>query len=354
MTGGRAPWLAHLPGGPLWVLLAVMLCGSLPAHADTTCTAAATPLAFGSVGNLAGTAATSSMNVQITCATSGLQVLANVRVRLCLGVGSGSAAAAIVPLRQMVNTAGDALGFQLYADATLQSVVGLQPGAVPAPRDVQLSYQSPILGGIGTTTATLHARIPANQVPSAGSHASTFSGADVTLTYAFNEATVLNTAVMPDTCNSPAAKGTKKAVAAFPFAATATVLPQCGSYLTTDMDFGSVPGRLAAAIEQTAQLSLTCLRRTAYTVALDNGLYASNGVRRMRHATQPDAFIPYELYRDSARSQSWGAVTGVDTLAGIGTGATQQIVIYGRAPPTTGAMPAAGPYSDRVTVVISY
>jgi len=79
-------------------------------------------------------------------------------------------------------------------------------------------------------------------------------------------------------------------------------------------------------------------------------------VRRMRF-TAPDSsvyYIPYELYRDAARSPRWGNTIKTHTQAGTGTGAAQSLTVYGRAPPTTGAIPAQGSYNDVITVTITY
>ena len=340
-------------GLPGILMLLMLLAWPRAAHADTTCTATATAVAFGNVGNMAGSATPASMGISITCATSGLTLLANVRVRLCVGIGSGSAGTTLLPTRQLANASGDTLAFQLYTDAAQQVPWGLLQGGAPPAQDLQISYSAPLLGGSTTTSTTVYGLVPANQSLATGTYSSSFNQANVTLTYAYNEV-VIGTPTMPASCTAPAATNRKTAINSFPFTATATVLPQCGSYLVTDMDFGSAAGRIGSAIDQTAQLTLTCVRRTPFNVSLDNGLYASAGTRRMRHATSSTAFIPYELYRNAARTQRWGNAIGTDTVAGTGTGVAQQITIHGRAPATGGALPVAGNYSDRITVTITY
>lgn len=337
--------------GPIILLL--LLAWPRPAHADTTCTAAATAMAFGNIGNNAASATPSTMGITLTCTTSGLTLLADVRVRLCVGIGSGSASTTVLPQRRMTSPGGDGLAFQLYTDAARQVPWGLLQGGSPPAQDVQLSYSAPLLGGSGTGTTTVYGVVPANQTLAAGSYSSAFNAGNVTLTYAYNEVTI-GTPSMPASCTAAAATNRKSATNSFPFSATATVLPQCGSYLVTDMEFGTVTGRIAAPIDQTAQLTLTCVRRTAFTISLDNGLYAVGGTRRMRHATNTSAFIPYELYRDSARQQRWGNTLTSDVVAGVGTGVAQQVSIYGRAPASSSALPVAGNYADRITVTITY
>jgi hypothetical protein len=91
----------------------------------------------------------------------------------------------------------------------------------------------------------------------------------VVLTWAWNEV-LLGNATVPANCNG-GATGTNSISNAFSFTATANVLPQCGSYVTTNMDFGNVTGGIPANIDRTATLTLTCLKNTAYQVSLNNG-----------------------------------------------------------------------------------
>ena len=59
-------------------------------------------------------------------------------------------------------------------------------------------------------------------------------------------------------------------------------------------------------------------------------------------------YVPYELYRNSARTQVWGQTIGTDTASGTGTTTYQ---VYGRVPSL--AYPA-GNYSDTVLVTVDY
>ena len=87
------------------------------------------------------------------------------------------------------------------------------------------------------------------------------------------------------------------------------MLPQCGSYVTTTMNFGNVTGGIPANIDRTATLTLTCLKNTAFQVGLNNGQNnpAATPIRRMATTVGGSTYyLPYELYRDSARSLRWG------------------------------------------------
>jgi len=325
------------------------------ARADTTCTTT-TPVtaAFGNVANAAAAPVFTTTTFTITCSTTALSLLATASVRACLGIGAGTTGTTLSPLRRMTNASGDPLNYQLFTTSAYSTIWGLTPGATPAPRVVDLNYNVPLLtGGSGAVSVTIYGRIPAGQTLSAGAYSSAFSGGDVRLEYAFNEV-LLGTATAPPACTSVAGvTGHKVATGGFPFTVTANVLPQCSAYVTTDMDFGSNAGAVTGNIDRTSTIGLTCINRTAYTIALDNGLHANGAVRRMRHETDPAWFIPYELYRDGARTQRWGSTANVDLVSGTGTGAAQTLTVYGRAPPTSGAV-AAGSYSDQIKVTITY
>ncbi|HAI46078.1 MAG TPA: spore coat protein U [Stenotrophomonas sp.] len=341
------------------LLLALALGGHVaPARADTTCTATApTALAFGTITNGAANPSNAMASFTITCRTAALSVLGSASVRACLKIGTGSTGSSLLPTRSMANASADPMAFQLYTNAGRTTVWGAVAGGSPPAAVVTLTYSVPLLtGGSGAQSITLYGQVPAAQVLSAGSFASNFTAANVSLEYAYNE-TIIGTAQPPALCTTASGvSGHKTADSAFPFSVSANVLPQCSTYVTTEMDFGSNAGAITANLDRTSTIGLTCINRTAYTIGLDNGQNAQGSTRRMRF-TAPDNsvyYIPYELYRNPARSQRWGSTINTDTLAGTGTGAAQTLTVYGRAPPTTGAIPAQGSYNDVITVTITY
>ncbi len=348
----------------LLCLVLAGLPGSPAARAETTCTALApTALPFGTITNGAAGATDANFSITINCSTFALSLVATASVRMCIGLGPGSTGATLLPNRSMAINAtpplgsGDTLAYQLYSDASRTTIWGQVPGGSPAAAALDLTYAVPLVGGSGTTSITLYGRVPAGQTLSAGTFSSVFSAANVTLQYAYNERLLL-AAPMPAACNTlSGVTGNKTASNAFTFTTSATVLPQCSTYVTTDMDFGSNAGAVASNIDQTSTIRLTCINRTAYTIGLDNGQNALGNVRRMR-MTPPGGgashYLPYELYRDTARSLRWGNTINTDTVAGTGSGAAQTLTVFGRTPPTTGAIPAQGSYSDVIQVNITY
>nr|WP_232230762.1 spore coat protein U domain-containing protein [Serratia sp. SCBI] len=133
-----------------------------------------------------------------------------------------------------------------------------------------------------------------------------------------------------------------------------------GNSSGTTNDFGSISfgtySSLANVITASATgsggtgtLGLNCTTGTNYTVALDNGLNASGSQRRM--ASSVPAYISYNLYQDSAHAVPWNSTTGV--LTGTGTGSAVPLIVYGLVP-AAGTTPAAGAYSDTVTMTVTW
>ncbi|WP_432591356.1 Csu type fimbrial protein [Stenotrophomonas maltophilia] len=340
----------------LVLLLWAGLLAAAPASATAVCTAVANPtLPFGNINSNAPGPSTANLNITVTCTTAALSLLATTGVRVCVGIGAGSGGGSSSTFRTMATSTSDTMNFQLYNNASFGQVTGLAPHGTPPAQELTMTYNVPLLtGGSGAQTVQLFGQIPANQVLASGAYSSTFSGASVVLTWAWNEV-LLGTATIPATCNG-GATGTNSASAAFSFTATANVLPQCGSYVTTNMNFGNVTGGIPANIDQTATLTLTCLKNTAFQVGLNNGQNNPTATTTRRMATTIGGstyYLTYELYRDSARSQRWGNTLTVDTASSTGTGSAQQLTIYGRVPPVAG-QPPAGTYNDLVQVTITY
>ncbi|MGG2100031.1 Csu type fimbrial protein [Stenotrophomonas sp. NRRL B-14846] len=340
----------------LVLLLWAGLLAAAPASATAVCTAVANPtLPFGNINSNAPGPSTANLNITVTCTTAALSLLATTGVRVCVGIGAGTGGGSSATFRTMATSTSDTMNFQLYNNASFGQATGLVPRGTPPAQELTMSYNVPLLtGGSGAQTVQLFGQIPANQVLASGAYSSTFSGASVVLTWAWNEV-LLGTATIPATCNG-GATGTNSASAAFSFTATANVLPQCGSYVTTNMNFGNVTGGIPANIDQTATLTLTCLKNTAFQVGLNNGQNNPTATTTRRMATTIGGstyYLTYELYRDAARSQRWGNTLTVDTASSTGTGSAQQLTIYGRVPPVTG-QPPAGTYNDLVQVTITY
>lgn len=132
---------------------------------------------------------------------------------------------------------------------------------------------------------------------------------------------------------------------------SALVLETC-AVIATPMVFAALTDVGDSAFDTTASVALTCTLGADYTVSLDNGTHASGGVRRMKQLLGNE-FIPYQIYKDSNRTQPWGSNAGVNTLAGSAPLGIATYTAYGRIP-TGVADVSAGEYNDLVTVTVDF
>lgn len=138
------------------------------------------------------------------------------------------------------------------------------------------------------------------------------------------------------------------------FDVTITITSSCDIHTVaaTDVNFGTVAST-ATNVDQQGQLTVNCTPGTAYTIALDNGQNGADvNSRAMSDGTNE---VPYQLYRAAARGAGdvWGSTVGGggNVLAGSGTGAAQNLPVYGRTPSAN--FPAAT-YNDVVTATVTY
>ncbi|WP_227243438.1 Csu type fimbrial protein [Paraburkholderia caribensis] len=136
------------------------------------------------------------------------------------------------------------------------------------------------------------------------------------------------------------------------FTVTLTLQTDC-QIAATNLNFGT-SGVIAANIDQTSTLTVTCSNGAPYTVGLDAGSVTGSTVanRLLGGTGTPVPTVAYQLYRDSARSLTWGQTAGTDTAAGTGTGAAQTLTVYGRVAPQN--TPAAGTYTSTVTATVTF
>ena len=138
---------------------------------------------------------------------------------------------------------------------------------------------------------------------------------------------------------------------------TATVAANC-TIATTAVDFGAydpVTANASAAILQTGKVSVSCTTGSAATVTLGQGAHSDTGssdadpARRMSDGTTH--FLTYTLYSEPTRTTEWGNTTPTG-LAYTGTGASQDLTVYGTLP--GGQNVPVGSYSDTVVATITF
>lgn len=136
---------------------------------------------------------------------------------------------------------------------------------------------------------------------------------------------------------------------------TATVTSACvvsGSTLNFGVGIDPLGG--ATPIDATAVLSVQCTNTTPYTVTLDAGAHAGGASQFLQRSMRSGGnSLAYQLYLDAARTTLWGDGTGsTATSAGIGSGSSQSLTVYGRISSLGASVP--GTYTDTVTITITY
>jgi spore coat protein U-like protein len=120
--------------------------------------------------------------------------------------------------------------------------------------------------------------------------------------------------------------------------------------LTTEpLQFGTV-NILSGQVDATANIRLRCGPAVAYSVAIDNG-QNFNGQRRMQGGAGFFSYVPYQIYRNAARNQVWGATAGTMATGVTPANGLVTLVAYGRVPNSI-VLPRE--YIDTVTVTVNF
>ena len=135
------------------------------------------------------------------------------------------------------------------------------------------------------------------------------------------------------------------------FQTKVTIAATCAIGGATTLDFGS-PGLLAANVDQTSTIQVTCTNTTAFNIGLDKGANGASVTARLMKGGPSNETIQYSLYSDSGRATNWGNTVGTDTVSSAGIGSSQSFTVYGRIPPQT--TPTPGTYTDTITVTVTY
>lgn len=126
----------------------------------------------------------------------------------------------------------------------------------------------------------------------------------------------------------------------------------CRIRSATGVAFGAydpVGLQASAPLDATGQLAYSCGTGARPLVSLSTGGSGGFAPRTMRGGAST---LPYNLYRDAARTQVWGdGTSGTWTVLGP-PGKRQVLVIYGRVPPALVARP--GGYADTITATFNF
>ncbi len=295
------------------------------------CTATVTDIDFGTPPQPAGGQVDTMATIFLDCGGIGAGTLIKVCPSLDYGSGGGSAGT-----RTLLGPGGGTVTYGLYQDAARLVPWGSETspelGTVPP---IVLQPASP---GHDTATVMLYARLFLPTVAAPGVYTSSFTGAEASFHWA------RLSSGDPGNCVGFVGKG----VIHPEFDVQVNLAAGC-TVTTADLVFPTT-GLLSTAVLSQTNLWVTCAASTNYAVSLDYGLHDTSPSRRM--VSGAGASVRYELFRDAARLQPWGLQEEGLAYAGTGTGAAQNLIVYGRVPPQD--TPAPNQYTDRVIVTVSY
>jgi spore coat protein U domain-containing protein, fimbrial subunit CupE1/2/3/6 len=146
--------------------------------------------------------------------------------------------------------------------------------------------------------------------------------------------------------STPATAGTATAS----FTVSADVVATC-IIGATALDFTNYDSA-AGNKDVQSTVSVTCSNGSTYNIGLDKGASAGATVTARAMTGPGSALLSYALYRDSGRTLNWGQTVGTDTKSGTGSGANQNVTVYGRVPGSQYV--GVGHYSDTITATVTF
>lgn len=123
------------------------------------------------------------------------------------------------------------------------------------------------------------------------------------------------------------------------------------------VNFGSAA--LVASFDAITQsISIRCSKGAAYTVGIDNGMHASNGIRHLSNGTD---FIAYEVFYPAGSNSRWGQTaperkssSEATVNPGSHTGDTAQGYTYRAEINSAQPTPPGGAYTDTLTIDVQF
>jgi spore coat protein U-like protein len=136
-------------------------------------------------------------------------------------------------------------------------------------------------------------------------------------------------------------------------------LAQSCAVTTNAVTFGNYNPFSASPLDSTGNVRVTCSAvislAMSYSIQIDAG---GSGSTLARSMGGPGLRLPYQLYRDLARTQIWGDGTGGNLpvtdayLLILLVPVARDYPVYGRIPP--GSQVTPGGYADIVNVLVTY
>jgi len=267
-------------------------------------------------------------------------------VYLCVGLGMGTGGNSVDD-RRMKN--GDhALQYQLYRDNARTQVFG------PVQTSSNIHYSAVVAAHTTASLNTnlyLHGQLFGNQAPGApGVYLSQFNATHLEVKwqdYAPHQ--------MPALC------GALINTMGGNFSVQTQAQTLCTVSVLGHINFPGLTPASDSYKTTTGRIRVQCAGdQPPYKVEMRDGLYAqntgaANAVRRLRHTTQANQYVTYDLYRNMQFTQRWGRISNNQHLASDGCSNTNGCNhnVYARTD-VVGSNVLPGSYTDTVEVVVEY
>lgn len=333
----RTPWAPQRWAFATLAAILMLFVFATPARA--VCTAAPATVNLGTASSFS-VAASSQQVVSSTgfsCSGSGVLTLITTNT-VTATIQSATNSLGTQPRLRSAAT-GDHIPYVLCRDASCNQTF---------PVGTQITWSSTTLLGLlnlfsgpGGTLPIYVRTLPGTQV-AAGTYQST-----VTLSWNWNICSIgaLNLCLTRDT-------GTASSTIQI----SLIVTPDC-EIAAPSVNFGSEA--LVSSFDAVTQsLSIRCSKGAAYTVGVDNGIHALNGVRRLSNGAN---FIEYDVYYPAASNSRWGRTaperrsSSEATLnPGSYTGIIAQGYTYRAAVNPNQPTPPGGTYTDTLTIDVQF
>lgn len=112
----------------------------------------------------------------------------------------------------------------------------------------------------------------------------------------------------------------------------------------TSLNFGTYTGTLLTGVNQA---TVNCTTGSPYTLGLNAGTGSGATTTTRKMTGGSGTTLSYQIFQDSSRTKNWGNTSGVDTVAGTGTGANQVLNIYSQV--LSGQLVQPGTYTDTIS-----
>lgn len=137
-------------------------------------------------------------------------------------------------------------------------------------------------------------------------------------------------------------------------AVSATISGTC-TISATALAFGSLV-TTSANTDVNSTVTVNCSNSLPYTVGIDDGAFAGAIGTHPRQMNSGGSRLGYQVYTNAPGGTIFdnnvGGGAGPNIISATGTGASVPITVFGRLP--IQATPAAGAYTDTLTVTVSY